>query len=344
MKTIEQMIESKAKELKYEKCGIVRIGDLAGYDEKLEERMQKVPQSTPYYQNLKRLTHLAEQYPWARSVIVAIRTYGEYKVPKDIVGIGKAYLLDSRVAKESDGYKGSQEMEKFLQELGLKTAGNRNIGLVALRWAALKAGLGTIRRNNFFYTESGSWVTIEAWITERDMELIQTNTLPPCPEGCRRCIDACPTGSLSAPYTMLPVTCVSFLTTFDAHDFPSNPLTKQFRTWIYGCDACQDACPMNHGKWKGVKDFPGLDAIAERLSPEEILNIDDEFYTQYIQPRFFFFKPDELWKWKVAALNFMRNNYQESYKPCIIAACSDAHENVREMAGHINDELFGNDR
>ena len=37
---------------------------------------------------------------------------------------------------------------------------------------------------------------------------------------------------------------------------------KTSSKWIYGCDSCQDVCPMNKGKWKGMEDFPGLRDIA----------------------------------------------------------------------------------
>ena len=73
-----------------------------------------------------------------------------------------------------------------MNELGVKTATNRKFGVVGLRWAAMQAGLGLVRRNNFFYTESGSYVNIEAFLTDRDMELIDTTELPPCPQNCVR--------------------------------------------------------------------------------------------------------------------------------------------------------------
>ncbi len=330
---IEKIIHNKACELGYEKCGIVRIQDLEGYDERLQERIHKEPASKVFYQRQSRLTRLQEQYPWAKSVIVAVSCYGEYKVPDWLKGrIGKHYILDGRVNEESQEFQRNTAMEKFLQELGLTTAYNRNFGIVGLRWAAMKAGLGVVRRNNFFYTESGSWVELEAWLCDREMELLGTTELPPCPEGCNRCIKACPSGSLSSPYSMNPVSCVSFLTTFGGRDLPNDPLGRCFGAWIYGCDACQDICPMNKGKWKEKDEFPGVSELSPWLTPENILTMEEEFYKQNIQPKFFYLSPDELWKWKVNALNFMRNNYKESFKPYITAASRDGNEKIRAMA------------
>ncbi|KPU43554.1 epoxyqueuosine reductase [Oxobacter pfennigii] len=67
---------------------------------------------------------------------------------------------------------------------------------------------------------------IEAWITDRDMELVETTNLPKCPEGCSNCIKACPARSLSDSYTMNPITCVSYLTTFGGRDLDKDPLSK----------------------------------------------------------------------------------------------------------------------
>lgn len=337
---IEKIIQNKAYELGYGKCGIIRIQDMEGYDECFHERINKEPSSKMFYRTQRRLTDLPEQYSWAKSVIVAVARQGQYKVPEGLEGhIGKHYLCDGRENKESPEFQRNAAMEVFLQELGLKTAANRKFGAVGLRWAAMKAGLGIVRRNNFFYTESGSWVELEAWITDKEMELIESTDLPPCPEGCANCINACPTGSLSSPYTMNPISCISYLTTFGGRDLPNDPLSKHFGTWFYGCDACQNKCPMNTGKWTEEEDFPGLSELSPYLTPESILTMDEEFYKENIQPKFFYLSPDELWKWKVNVLNFMRNNYKEGYGPYIIEASQNENETIRDMAQMICREM-----
>lgn len=62
-------------------------------------------------------------------------------------------------------------------------------------------------------------------------------------------------------------------------------------------------------------------------------------YKQFIQPRFFYLSTDELWKWKVNALNFMGNNYKDRYKVYIVEACQDNNEKIRDMARKICREL-----
>lgn len=340
MTAIEQMIQEKAYELGYEKCGIIPISLMEGYGEKFEERIQKLPQSAPFYQGQRRLVNPLAEFPWAKSVVVTAVSYGKYKVPETVKGhIAKAYLFDVRVDANTKEYQNRRVFEQYMQELGIKIATNEKFGVVGMRWAALQAGVGIIRRNNFLYTESGSWVHLEAWVTDREMELKETNSVPQCPKGCNRCMASCPTKSLSAPYTMLPNACVSFLTTFGGRNLPQEPLSKSFGNCIYGCDICQDACPMNRGKWQEIEEFPGLTELAPALTPENILYMEEDFYLEKIQPKFFYVSPEDLWKWKVDVLCFMRNNYTESYKEHIIKACNNENEKIREMAWVIRNEL-----
>lgn len=342
MVSIERMIQNKAFELGYESCGIVPLENLSEYGEKMLERVQNVPQSEKFYQRQFRLIDPRKEYTWAQSVVVVIERYGKYVVPDEVKGsIGKHYLFDSRINESTEEFQSGLKLENYMQTLGLQLTNNRKFGLVGLRWAAMKAGLGIIRRNNFFYTKkSGSWVTLQGWLIDKKLELVETTDLSKCPNNCNRCIKACPSGSLSAPFTMSPTECVSYLTTFGGRDLPNEPLRKNFGKCIYGCDICQDVCPMNKGKWDGEEGFPGVLELAPYLTPENIMKMDDDFYKQNIQPKFFYLNPEDLWKWKVNVLCFMQNNYKESYKPYIIKACENENEKVCEMAQLICSELL----
>lgn len=168
---IEKLIQGKAYELGYEKCGIIPINMLEGYKEKVEERIRKVPESEPFYRMIQ-LENPQKEYPWAKSVIVLVVPYGNYKIPEPVRGhIATAYLFDTRVDTNIKEYQYRLEMEKYLNELGLKAVA-KPFGLVALRWAALQAGIGIIRRNNFLYTQSGSWVQLEAWLIDGGCKIV----------------------------------------------------------------------------------------------------------------------------------------------------------------------------
>lgn len=340
MDTIEKMIQKKAYELGYEKCGIISIDLMDEYAEKFNERIEKVPKSKMFYQSQQRLIKPKEIYPWAKSVVVLTVAYGKYKVPKELEGIiAKSYLFDVRVDKNTKEYQNNRELEKYMKGLGLKVETDQKFGVVGMRWAAMQAGVGIIRRNNFLYTEAGSWVHLEAWVTDREMELKETNNVPQCPKSCNRCVASCPTKSLSAPYTMSPTECISFLTSFGGRDLTKEPLSKTFGKCVYGCELCQDACPMNKGKWKGEEEFPGLKELTESLTPENILNMKEDFYRRKVQPKFFYLSEEELWKWKVDVLCYMCNNYKENYKELIINACNNENIKVQDMAHFICEEL-----
>ena len=339
METIERQIEAKALELGYEKCGIIPVSDLAEYDRRYAERLRKVPRSAAFYDHLK-LTRTGERYPWAKSVVVAVSHFGRYKMPEYLRGlIARHYLFDGRYEPRAAEYQAVFAMEDYLNSLGLKTASERLFGIVGLRNAAMKAGLGVIRNNNFFYTESGSWVNLVTWLTDRDMSLVHKPSLPPCPEGCLLCVKACPTGALSSPHTLSPLDCVSYMTNRTGVDAMRTPHRARFGRCLYGCDACQEACPMNKGKLKEIEDFPGVDELAPYLTPEAVMELDEDFYRRRVQPKYFYLSPDELWKWKVNALIFMQNNYERRYAPYIVEACGDGNEKVREAARLIRSEL-----
>ncbi|WP_312433628.1 epoxyqueuosine reductase [Lacrimispora sp.] len=339
MNEIEKMIQGKAYELGYEKCGIIPLTALREYEIKFEERLQRVPQSATYYERHRRLTQPEKKFTWAKSVVVVTEHIGKYRIPESLNTIAKFYLCDTRADKNTQGFQTGLLFEEYMRNLGFRVETERKFGLVGLRWAAIKAGLGVIRRNNFFYTESGSWVTLYAWLIDKEMELLETSNLPACPKGCNRCIQSCPSNALSEPYTLSPTECVSYLTTFGGRDLPNEPLSRKFGNWIYGCDTCQDVCPMNRGKWQGYEDFPGLAELAPILTPEKILTMDENLYKERIQPKFFYLSTDDLWKWKVNALSYMRNHYKEEYQPYIIAACGNENIKIREMSLLIRDEL-----
>ena len=330
-------IKAKALELGFSKCGIISVEDVKGFSDRVDERVSAVPDSALMYNRFRYLADVQREFDWARSVVVLVFNYGRYKIPEQVRDhIGTAYLFDGRKDKLSEAKRMADELQKFIEGLGIQV-GRNDEGFTALRYAAAAAGLGRIRRNNFFYTDEGSWNAINVFAIDKDLELKGKEIPEECPADCNKCIGACPTGSLYAPFCMNPMKCVSFLTSIGAGMFNlvRNPEADKFKGWVYGCDDCQKACPFNNGRFIEKEKFPGVDEIADSLSLEKIIDMDEEFYKNVVQPKFWYLEEDMMWVWKVNALNAMKNDYREEYAPLIKKCLNDPNERVNAMAERV---------
>ena len=112
------------------------------------------------------------------------------------------------------------------------------------RAAAERAGIGWFGKNSNILTAShGSWVFLGQIIT--DLAIIPDRpNLKTCGD-CELCIIKCPTGAIEAPYTINNDLCISFLTIELKGVIPRN-LRPLVGDWVFGCDICQDVCPVNN--------------------------------------------------------------------------------------------------
>jgi epoxyqueuosine reductase len=109
-------------------------------------------------------------------------------------------------------------------------------------WAA-KSGIGWIGKNsNLITRESGSFFFIAELIT--DLELEPDGPIKDYCGSCTRCIDACPTDAIIAPYVVDGSKCISYLTIELKEEIP-NEFKDRTENWAFGCDICQDVCPWN---------------------------------------------------------------------------------------------------
>jgi epoxyqueuosine reductase len=223
------------------------------------------------------------------------------------------------------------EFEAYLKMLGL----NILEATVPVRWAGARAGLGKFGRNNFLYDDKhGSFIIIETWVVDTELEYDKTPGdiyLTTCNDNCHKCIDACPTKALSNKLLMDAGKCICRVQ-FDKKDALDNDLREQMDVWIYGCDACQDVCPVNKNKFKESVEYPLLPEYEELMKPESILEMDEDTYKNILNPRFWYAGEDNLWLWKCNALRSMINSGDSKYHDLIRQACDGADDRVKEIA------------
>lgn len=326
---ISEKIKQRAYELGYDMCGIIKAEEFTEYTQYLKLRVEKFPKSEELYKKLYDLSDPQKKAEWGKSVVVVVRRYNKYRIPKSLQKYyGKVYLFDGRLEHTRE-YKGKVLFEEYLKQLGMKTSQDG----VTARWAAAKAGLGIFRKNNFIYTKFGSWVWIDTFIVDYEMKYDNpiVNEIQPCPENCRRCIDACPTKALSGEYSMDRGLCIAQLS-FYSSELPSENIRESMGTWLYGCDICQEVCPMNKNKWDENEDFPELDKVIDLCESEKILEMDEETFRSIIYPRFWYISKDKLWLWKSSALRAMANSGEDKYFDLILSHCNDNDDRIKETA------------
>lgn len=326
--SITDDIKRKAYEFGYDLCGTVPADSLKEYLACLDKRIQRFPKSRRLYERLYDFGSPEKKEEWAKSIIVCVRRYNKYRIPPEASRyFGKAYLFDGRLPC-SEEYRGTVLFEEYLRDLGLSFFRD----FTPARWAAAKAGLGQFGKNNFLYTQYGSWVWIDTWTVNLELKYDGPVALTQaCPEDCRRCIDACPTQALCEPFAMDRGICISHLSYFSSV-LPAEHLRDQMGTWLYGCDVCQDVCPRNRNAWDGEREFPELDSITDLLAPEKIAEMDERTFLEIIQPRFSYISKKSIWLWKCNAIRAMANSGDPKYHGHIRQACMESDENVKATA------------
>ncbi len=135
-------------------------------------------------------------------------------------------------------------------------------GPIVERVYAKYAGIGWIGKNTCIINEEiGSWLFLGVILTSLDATLLAGQSIGTAKSpfdiptadrcgSCTRCIDACPTGALIAPYKMDARKCIAYLTIEKRGEIPQE-LRSQMGHNLFGCDICQDVCPWNAGYKRG---------------------------------------------------------------------------------------------
>ncbi len=200
----------------------------------------------------------------ARSMVVGARSYGrslalqrgnETEQGEQSEGCRRGCENDQpvgplgRVARYSwqDQYtplRASLEaMSATLEEHGFKSLVLVDDNRMVDKAAAHRAGLGWFGKNTLMLLPGrGSWFVIGSVLTDACLAPAER----PQPDGCgscNRCMSACPTGALVAPGVLDARRCLAWLLEAPG-SFPTEHRVA-LGDRIYGCDICQEVCPVN---------------------------------------------------------------------------------------------------
>jgi epoxyqueuosine reductase len=147
-------------------------------------------------------------------------------------------------------------------------------------WSA-ESALGWMgKHTNVITRDQGSWFFIGVILLDAVIEC-DPKEKNFCGQ-CSRCIQACPTGAIVAPYSLDARLCISYLTIECRGPIPRR-LRPSVGSRIYGCDDCQEICPWNRFAETTVEK--GFEPRAENLRPEltELILINPrEFKERFI--------------------------------------------------------------
>jgi len=178
-------------------------------------------------------------------------------------------------------------MQRMLQDLNQRvlaefpvaqTRAVCDIHPVSDRALAIGAGIAWLGKNtNVISPRFGSWIFLGALLT--DLDLRADEPLETLCAGCRKCIDACPTGALDTPFVLDARRCISYLTIEKRGEIDPS-LAPLLGADIYGCDTCQSVCPFNRVATESVVFHRDARSPLIDMPLEALASVSDEEFRE----------------------------------------------------------------
>ncbi len=239
---MKELIRQKAAGLGFDACFVTRA-DRPDHAEAFEDWIREGRHGEMQWlaRNAEKRVDPQRVLPGARSILCLATSYHRADAVSGPV---------ARYARFDDYHDVLAERLKTLAAAvdELAGVGGRSLwyvdtGPLLERDLAQRAGLGFVgKHTNLIGRALGNWFFLSEIITTLPLE-------PDVPEknrcgSCTRCLTACPTNALPAPFTLDARRCISYLTIELKGSIPAE-LRPLIGGRIYGCDDCLAACPWN---------------------------------------------------------------------------------------------------
>jgi epoxyqueuosine reductase len=127
---------------------------------------------------------------------------------------------------------------------------------------AVTSGIGFFGKNNMLIVPGyGSYCFLVEILTTAQFAIPSAKEIENRCGSCTRCIDACPSGALTAPFCIDVSRCLSYQTIEARHDIDKG-LARTMGNTFFGCDVCQEVCPFNKAEDPTVS-LPSTDRIIQ---------------------------------------------------------------------------------
>lgn len=338
--SLTQEIKRKALELGFVRVGVTTADPIEGYEDELLRRegydIWKVESDQS---PLRRMAHPETAVPQAKSIITLVRSIGSIDYPEELVNhIARTYLGRSYVppANTVEGQRVAL-FEEHLRKLGVNSFYSHTNFQLVDRALAARAGVIEYGRNNFAYAgEYGSFIVLISIPVDVELECEVHEPKRPCPDDCRKCVEACPTHAMAEDGSLNPQRCVLFNCIRNG-SLRNQEVLDLLGERIHGCDECQLVCPRNQAALSGpkVKD-PYLEWLKNEFSLEKLLFCDEEYYEACVKPVMFNYISD-LDIFRQSAAVAMGNSGDVRYLPALRRAVEEGSDDVRMRAVHAID-------
>ena len=280
----------------------------------------------------------SELLPSARSIISVAMPY-----PSSSEGLHRD--LGGRVSRYAWGQDYHRMMKDKLRAL-VAALGERlgrdvrsrvyvDDGPMLDRAVAERSGVGWFGKNtNISVPGYGSWVFLGEAIV--DVTLEPDEPLRKSCGGCAACLEACPTGALTAPYILDNCRCISYLTIENRGPIPRH-LRPLISDRLFGCDTCQEVCPVNRKVGEALPEHRGDETSVPKLAG--ILEMRaDEFRER--------FRGSAIWRAKLTGLQrnacvVLGNLGDEAAIPALARALEEGESLVRAHAAWVLGRIGG---